>query len=151
MYSFVVTSVLIFLSNHCQLSSADVCSYTLTRDCAFIPDDKAVCGTDGITYRNTCFLAKAYCADNSIHKAHDGACAKATTAAMTSPRTTAPTMTAATSDPLSVICGVMDHVHCATDIEPVCGSDDRTYVNSCEFHKEVCVMPALTVKHIGFC
>lgn len=61
------------------------------------------------------------------------------------------TVMAPVSDPLGVICSTLPRVSCPSDIEPVCGTDDRTYINSCEFNKEVCQHHNLRVKHIGFC
>ncbi|XP_053390623.1 uncharacterized protein LOC128553486 [Mercenaria mercenaria] len=116
-----------------------------------------------ICFRLRCYFAKAQCVDSTLHNAGEGSCAslglkatKATTAKITTTQpttiTTHPVTTAQpTTDPLRVICDSISHVHCANDIEPVCGSDDRTYVNTCEFHIEVCQRRDLTIKHIGFC
>ncbi|XP_060600188.1 salivary glue protein Sgs-3-like [Ruditapes philippinarum] len=69
----------------------------------------------------------------------------------TRPTTTSTTPAKPTSDPLSVICDTMTGVHCVNDIEPICGSNGRTYINACEFHIEVCKQHDLTIKHTGFC
>ncbi|XP_052800616.1 agrin-like [Mya arenaria] len=113
----------------------EVCAYVLTQDCNFLPDMNRVCGTDGTSYRNNCALAKAYCQDNTIHKAHDGPCTGATT-------TTAQPTTLKPIDggqvALDIFCLDLIYINCPAGGVQVCGSDGTFYVNICEFDKARC-------------
>ncbi|XP_060588795.1 uncharacterized protein LOC132744188 isoform X2 [Ruditapes philippinarum] len=60
------------------LVHGDACPYVNTLDCK-TRSTEVLCGTNGVSYDNNCYMAKAYCADNTIHKVHDGACATSTT------------------------------------------------------------------------
>lgn len=73
-----------------------------------------------------CFLAKAYCVDNTIHKAHDGACAVTTT-------TAAPTTSLGPVDgslvALDIFCLDLIYINCPVTGPAVCGSDGVLYTN----------------------
>ncbi|KAL4224261.1 hypothetical protein ACF0H5_017714 [Mactra antiquata] len=107
---------------------ADHCAYVATKDCAFIPDRQQVCGTNQQSYRNSCFLAKAYCADNTIHKAHDGPCAVTTT----------PSPVHGSEVALDIFCLDLIYISCPTGGVQICGNDGKFYENVCEFDKARC-------------
>merc|ERR1712038_106335 len=69
-----------------------------------------VCGTDGTTYSNFCYLSKAACssADSDLSKAYDGECKK-----------DCPDM-------------------CSQEVVPVCATDGTTHSNICELEKASC-------------
>ncbi|XP_060561429.1 turripeptide Pal9.2-like [Ruditapes philippinarum] len=90
----------------------------------FCPENYApVCGSNGKTYSNHCFLNAAHCHDNTITYVSDGACG-------------------ATSK--------CPPVMCLSLYDPVCGSDGKTYSNSCVFNGANC-HGDLTVAHHGAC
>ncbi|XP_060556741.1 ovomucoid-like isoform X2 [Ruditapes philippinarum] len=109
------------------LVHGDVCSYVNTRDCKTVPAE-ILCGTNGVSYDNNCFLAKAYCADNTIHKAHDGACATSTT----------PSPVHGSQIALDIFCLDLIYITCPSGGSKICGSDGTFYENICEFDKARC-------------
>ncbi|XP_045206892.2 tomoregulin-2-like [Mercenaria mercenaria] len=166
----ILLQTLAFVDVCCQLPFPTPldCSY-ITHEPCLLYGPGVTCGSDGKDYINSCRLAQAMCLNPFITLIGDGRCAdigytrpsitnrpttQSNTEITTSHRTsftTLPTSGLTSSDPLGVICSTIGNVRCANDIEPVCGSDERTYINNCEFHKEVCQKHDLTVKHIGFC
>ncbi|XP_053375643.1 uncharacterized protein LOC128547324 isoform X2 [Mercenaria mercenaria] len=111
------------------LVQGDICAYVLTRDCAFVATFSNVCGTDGTTYRNNCFLARAYCSDNTIHKAHEGPCATPTTT---------PSPVHGSQVALDIFCLDLIYIKCPAGGSQICGSDGTFYDNICEFDKARC-------------
>jgi len=83
---------------------------------------------DVYRYSTRCFLAKAYCSDSSIHKAHDGACAVSMTTT-----TPAPTTTIGVIDgsliALDIFCLDLIYINCPLTGPAVCGSDGIFYPN----------------------
>lgn len=86
-----------------------------------------VCGSDGRTYGNSCELKSLACkARKSVTIVHNGECRKAT------PKT----------------CNRL----CRRNWQPVCGTDGKTYGNSCELQSAACLAKsALTIAKNGPC
>ncbi|XP_052804312.1 four-domain proteases inhibitor-like [Mya arenaria] len=139
-------------------------------------DDETVCGSDRVTYSNFCEYSHARCADHSMVLSNLGPCftstapapttttvmdrttpnvvtAKPTTAANTMPASTTPMVTTTTTpDPLLVaFCQSKNSITCPQNLEPICGSDTKFYLNQCEFSKAYCENNSLTSKDISFC
>merc|ERR1712083_831279 len=81
-----------------------------------------VCGSDGVTYSNSCNLAFMQCFNPNLTVLHEGECG---------------------TGPCSGIC--------LTNYDPVCGSDGITYSNSCNLDFAKCFNPTLTIVHEGEC
>ncbi|CAG0896562.1 unnamed protein product [Cyprideis torosa] len=50
----------------------DIDNFCLNPSCMTDPDP--VCGSDGVTYRNTCYFAMAYCKDRNLEFVSNGEC-----------------------------------------------------------------------------
>lgn len=51
-----------------------------------------------------------------------------------------------------ILLGDCDSMECATIADPVCGTDDISYQNSCELERSACFMQEnIEVKHKGYC
>ncbi|XP_060558690.1 ovomucoid-like [Ruditapes philippinarum] len=157
----LVLQLLLFVVGYCQypFPSPLPCDSVIHAPCQLYGPG-VVCGSDGTDYYNSCLLAQAVCGNSVIYFVANGTCASAgytrpfiTTRPTTMDvrKTTVLASKSTSKGPLTVICSTIANVRCASDIEPVCGSDDRTYINYCEFHKEVCQRHDLKVKHVGFC
>ncbi|XP_052798228.1 agrin-like [Mya arenaria] len=107
----------------------------------FITD--AYCGTNLVTYANKCEFSKAHCANQTIDLLHIGAC----TDADKNENTGAEGGTVI----FDFFCTSLSHMNCPTDVSKVCGSDNRTYINSCEYEKSKCTHRSLHVVSYGDC
>ncbi|XP_059142361.1 ovomucoid-like [Physella acuta] len=108
------------------------CSYTCTKPCPFLW--APVCASDDLTYANMCELGNANCGRSDGQKLTVVDCIRKCRK-VDVPRP----------------CPV---VGCGRDLNPVCGSDGRTYNNDCLLDAANCGLPAarkVKVKSCGKC
>merc|ERR1711962_718912 len=88
-----------------------------------------MCGTDGVTYSNACFLGIAACRGKpDLKVAFKGRCQYYRNKERDCPK------------------------YCTEELDPVCGSNGITYPNACSLKVAVCESnPDLTVAHKGWC
>ncbi|XP_052801414.1 agrin-like [Mya arenaria] len=145
MISFLVATVLLAAGvAHGQVLSCQ--SFVLSLDCTTYSAMQE-CGTNGITYANRCYFAKAQCNDSSLHILHDGPCTTAESSTTPSPGSGVDGETAV----LDFFCTALSHRDCPTDVKQVCGSDNWTYVNYCEYDKQRCTHRDLHIQNFGAC
>ncbi|KAH3805980.1 agrin-like [Dreissena polymorpha] len=108
----------------------------------FITD--SYCGSDGVTYANRCEFSKAHCQELSIQLLHIGDCSRLVDIATAAP-------VAGKDVVFDFFCTSLSHMTCPPDPTKVCGSNNRTYLNYCEFEKAKCTHRELMVKTYGEC
>ncbi|KAH7492332.1 hypothetical protein PRIC1_002212 [Phytophthora ramorum] len=109
---------------------------------------KPVCGSDGVTYANSCFLGIAACKNPSITQASDGACVASEGSYGTNSDSVSSSEEGSTyGDGSSAASGCPDV--CYTLYAPVCGSDGVTYGNECELEVASCNHPELHITKVS--
>ncbi|XP_063600955.1 ovoinhibitor-like isoform X2 [Penaeus indicus] len=122
-------------ANECKLRVASCHDPTIQKkndgvcekDCSIVcPDDvEPVCGSNGVTYRNSCFYTIARCRDPDVRKVANAPCANRRDSKC--------------------------DFACDKSINPVCGSDGRTYRNQCELEANACTKTSLIKLYNGQC
>ncbi|KAK4293699.1 hypothetical protein Pmani_033624 [Petrolisthes manimaculis] len=106
--------------NYCDINPADPVPSDSSCGKPCSSDYHPVCGTDNVTYKNSCQLTQANCKTHSITVAFRGEC-----------------FGEDDKCPPNV---------CSGHVDPVCGSDDRTYINECWLQHAKCFVRDLAVK-----
>lgn len=134
---------------------------------------KPVCGTDGITYDNNCYMVIANCRDTSIGFSHRGACDDGRPSCKRF-CSHIPTDSICGSDSIiyrnhcelrnaacdypnlyQVACPTPPQPRCADvcplTYDPKCGSDGNSYINKCHIDLIMCRNPSVTLAYDGIC
>ncbi|CAB1341081.1 unnamed protein product [Coregonus sp. 'balchen'] len=126
----------------CRENGADlkcVCQFHCSKK--YIP----VCGSNGDTFQNECFLRRAACKQQkSISQVSEGACYTDDEGSGTG-RGTKPTKCG--------ICKCMCNIDCSGHNDnPVCGTDGNSYITPCHVREASCLKQVkIDVKHLGRC
>ncbi|KAL4240296.1 hypothetical protein ACF0H5_001089 [Mactra antiquata] len=144
------------------------CNWVSSLDCATYKPG-VVCASTGQDYPNSCYLARDQCKDQTLHLQYIGSCAShgytvagttmAPVVTTMSPIVGGSTMSPTTREPiftnhnqlLDFFCLELMHQACPTNTEKVCGTDNVTYDNVCEYEKARCAHRSLDVKSFGMC
>ncbi|GLE04709.1 hypothetical protein PINS_up020890 [Pythium insidiosum] len=113
--------------------------------------EPAVCGSDGVTYGSLCLLTAKSCSTPSLHMLHTGKCASSkaptTTTAVPATASPAPPIEAVEAPEANGSC----KKRCTDAVQLLCGSDNVTYRNACQFSNALCSNAALRIAYIGQC
>ncbi|XP_070205120.1 tomoregulin-1-like [Littorina saxatilis] len=121
-----------------------ICRNILNLDCAVFTDSSVNCGTDGVTYNNSCEFAQGHCRSATLHVQHRGACVSGSGSGTP--------LAAGLTVVLQLVCDDVVHVDCTGQPRVVlCASDGSTYHNNCFFEKARCQRFKLHVTHAGRC
>ncbi|XP_071817980.1 agrin-like [Apostichopus japonicus] len=112
-----------------------------------------VCGTDGMKYRNVCFLKRQSCLTSAREIAVDisDSCLVTTKKGRMKPRIVS---SAVSHDSHRQWCRRLENKGCRRSMEkgPVCATDDRTYRNECAFWQVACrSQEYISIVHKGVC
>ncbi|XP_052798044.1 uncharacterized protein LOC128230090 [Mya arenaria] len=125
------------------------CNHVMALNC-FIKyldlQDHRVCGSNGITYLNKCFFAKAHCNHPFLSLEYEGHCNETTTT--TTPATTTSAVMPTTD---STSCLQNIQMECGSEITPICASNNNWYLNMCEFRKAQCEDHTIHFAFFGMC
>eukprot|EP01068_Selenidium_serpulae_P012102 Selendium_serpulae@DN5769_c1_g1_i1.p1 len=111
-----------------------------------------VCGSDGRSYKNLCFLLKAACLVEGLVHASDGACQQSSSDVKRSESAQDVSESDAEDDETENSRGPVDDCNfkCKVGGFPICGSDGQTYENLCKV-KEASCKTDVRAERIGSC